>query len=92
MVADGPMGTTRRVFGDAQPDDGSVLVAGGRNDAGEFLDSSERYDPTSGSWASPGTMAGARVGPRLTTLADGQVLATGGGAPQPLNSAELYTP
>jgi Galactose oxidase, central domain/Kelch motif len=88
----GSMATSRRVFGDAQLSDGSVLLAGGRSGAGALLNSAELYDPTSESWSSAGSMATARVGLRLTTLADGRVLATGGGAPQPLSSAELYTP
>jgi Kelch motif/Galactose oxidase, central domain len=87
----GSMATSRRVFGDAQLADGSVLVAGGRNNAGALLSTAELYDPTSGSWSPAGSMATARVGPRLTTLADGRVLATGGAGPAPLSSAELYT-
>jgi hypothetical protein len=85
------MATNRRVFGDAQLADGSVLVAGGRSST-SALSSAELYDPPSGSWSPAGSMATARVALRLTTLADGRVLATGGAGPAPLSSAELYTP
>ena len=87
------MATGRRAFGDAQLNDGRVLVAGGRPSAGDPLSSAELYDPASQTWGAAGSMTTARVAPRLTLLADGRVLATGGAlASGPLASAELFTP
>jgi hypothetical protein len=87
-----PMGTARRLFGDAQLPDGSVVMAGGRESAGGLLGSAELYDPTRGTWTSASAMTSARVGVVLTTLAHGRVLATRGGGPTPLSSSEVYTP
>jgi hypothetical protein len=87
------MATERRAFGDAQLNDGRVLVAGGRPSAGAPLSSAELYDPASETWGAAGSMTTARLAPRLTLLADGRVLATGGAlASRPLASAELFTP
>jgi Galactose oxidase, central domain len=87
------MATARRAFGDAQLNDGRVLVAGGRPSAGVPLSSAELYDPASETWGAAGSMTTARVGPRLTLLTDGRVLATGGAlASGPLASTELFTP
>ncbi|MER6197680.1 kelch repeat-containing protein [Streptomyces sp. NPDC001586] len=67
--------------------DGGVLVAGGwattRHDwrGGAGLAYCERYDPASGRWSATGSFVAARAGHRLTALADGTVLATGGGDP-----------
>ncbi|MGW6946698.1 Kelch repeat-containing protein [Streptomyces xanthophaeus] len=66
---------------------GGVLVAGGwavtRRDwrGGAGLAYCERYDPHTGRWAPTGGFFAARTGHRLTGLADGTVLATGGGDP-----------
>lgn len=83
------MGSTRRVFGFAQLDDGAVLVAGGRDDSGTILSSSELFEPSAGLWIPVGSMNETRVGVVLTALSDGWVLATGGGGATPLASAEL---
>ncbi|WP_426367958.1 Kelch repeat-containing protein [Streptomyces sp. E-08] len=66
---------------------GAVLVAGGwaatRRDwrGGAGLAYCERYDPATGRWTPTGGFVAARTGHRLTPLADGTVLATGGGDP-----------
>ena len=87
------MATARRGFGDAQLNDGRVLIAGGRPPAGEPLSSAELYNLASETWGAAGAMMTARIAPRLTLLADGRVLATGGAlASGPLASAELFTP
>ncbi|MFZ3495478.1 Kelch repeat-containing protein [Streptomyces sp. 5.8] len=65
--------------------DGRVLVAGGwvatrRNWwGGAALAYCERYDPAAGTWTPTGSFAAPLSSHQLTLLADGSVLATGGG-------------
>ncbi|MFE5911279.1 Kelch repeat-containing protein [Streptomyces wedmorensis] len=83
----GPMLDARSFHPSASLPDGTVLVAGGwaatRRDwrGGAGLAYCERYDPATGRWTPTGGFAAARSGHRLTALADGTVLATGGGDP-----------
>ncbi|MEU9144235.1 kelch repeat-containing protein [Streptomyces sp. NPDC048349] len=83
----GPMLDARAHHPAAALPDGAVLVAGGwaatRRDwrGGAGLAYCERYDPATGRWTATGGFAAARTGHRLTALADGTVLATGGGDP-----------
>ena len=80
--------------------DGRVLVAGGfYNDRTQarVLDSSELWDPVSGTWTRTGRLAGTRWGASAVTLEDGRVLIVGGVASQesaPIEqaSAEIYDP
>ena len=67
---------------------GKVLVAGV---------GSELYDPGSGTFALTGSMSGPRIAPTASLMPNGQVLIAGGGrdvagAPNTINSAELYDP
>ncbi|MFE2143605.1 Kelch repeat-containing protein, partial [Streptomyces sp. NPDC059456] len=84
----GPMCDARSLHPAVALPGGGVLVAGGwastRRDwrGGAGLAFCERYDPASGRWTPTGTFAAARAGHRLTALADGTVLATGGGDPE----------
>jgi hypothetical protein len=68
---------------------GMVLVAGG-NGANS---TSQRYDPTTNTWSSAGTLARGRMRATATLLTDGRVLVAGGqeeaGSDYALNSAEL---
>src|SRR2546430_2605102 len=73
---------------------GTVLVAGGRDAAGQPLASAEIYDPATRTFApAPSALAVARKDHTATLLPDGRVLVAGGsdfsGA---LESAELYDP
>ncbi|HZD95538.1 MAG TPA: kelch repeat-containing protein [Candidatus Sulfotelmatobacter sp.] len=73
---------------------GKVLVAGGMNRNGVWLDSAEIYDPVSGRFAPTAKMLGARAGATATLLANGKVLVAGGndGSGKSLASAEIYDP
>lgn len=90
---------------------GRVLVAGGffvdipADPQHRMLDTSEVFDPSTGSWSRTGPLAVARYGASAVTLADGRVLILGGWpdvengpAPRyephapPLASAEIYDP
>ena len=67
-----------------------MLVAGGfvqRN-----INSAELYDPASGTWATTGSPATARIGHTATLLPNGKVLVAGGNSGALLASAELYDP
>jgi Kelch motif len=68
----GSMSTARAVHTATRLADGRVLVAGGDRGA-PFYDataSAERFDPTSGTWATTGSMATARESHTATVLAD----------------------
>lgn len=83
--------------------DGRVLVAGGlyidsaASDQDRVLDTSEVWDPRSGTWSATGRQAATRWGASAVTLADGRVLVVGGMAsrdsdPIQQASAEIYEP
>jgi N-acetylneuraminic acid mutarotase len=55
---------------------GKTLVAGGYN--GEYLSSSEEYDPANDAWTRRKDMSVARVRAAATVLLDGRVLVAGG--------------
>jgi hypothetical protein len=67
--------------------DGSVLVVGGGNAAGQ-AGTAEVYDASSGVFTAAGAMETTRSGNTATLLTDGTVLIVGGAGP--LASAELY--
>ncbi|CAF4575521.1 unnamed protein product, partial [Rotaria sp. Silwood2] len=80
---------------------GKVLVAGGYfydgRTYGQNLNSTELYDPTTGTWTMTGNMNIGRVDHTASVLINGQVLVTGGYIYdgyryQDLYSAELYDP
>jgi N-acetylneuraminic acid mutarotase len=78
------------------PATGQVLVAGGFGAAGgaiTFLNSTELFDPTSGTWTTAGNLANARAGQVATLLQNGLVLVAGGvGGAGTLATAETYSP
>jgi hypothetical protein len=68
---------------------GQVLVAGGGTAAAQL------YNPATNAWTATGSMSTARQAGAAALLPDGDVLATGGAAPNggsSLASAELYDP
>ena len=73
--------------------DGTVLVAGGRDYALPHW-AAELYNPKTGKWRSAGDMREIRVGHTATLLNDGKVLVAGGATSGGLllNTAELYDP
>jgi hypothetical protein len=87
------MAAARSEHGAVRLPDGRVLVAAGFATS-TILDSSEVYDPSSGSWSPAGSLSTARDVPSMTLLGDGTVLVAGGRDPNGnvLNSTEVYHP
>src|SRR5882724_10941523 len=71
-----------------------VLIAGGMERNGVWLDSAELYDPASGHFSAANKMGSRRSGATATLLASGKVLIAGGsdGSGRSLSSAEIYDP
>ena len=76
--------------------DGRVLITGGALNIGfrSELASAEIYDPSTGSFATTGSMRTPREGHTATMLRDGRVLIVGGSdnGTHTLDSAEIYDP
>jgi hypothetical protein len=75
---------------------GKVLIAGGSGDGFQELSSAELYDPSTGTFASTGSMITPRYAHSATLLADGRVLIAGGRQDGTRGSsvftAEIYDP
>jgi len=73
---------------------GKVLIAGGMEQNGVWLDSAELYDPAKGRFSAIGKMSARRAGATATLLPNGKVLIAGGndGSGKSLASAEIYDP
>lgn len=73
---------------------GKVLIAGGMEQNGVWLDSAELYDPDKGRFNAIGKMSARRAGATATLLPNGKVLIAGGneGSGKSLASAEIYDP
>lgn len=72
--------------------DGRVLIAGGAEGTSySALQSAELFDPATATWTVTAPMRSARYMHRLTLLADGRVLATGGFS-APGRQAEIFDP
>ncbi len=73
---------------------GKVLIAGGMEQNGVWLDSAELYDPARGRFIPVGKMSARRAGATATLLPNGKVLIAGGtdGSGKNLASAEIYDP
>ena len=92
-----PMSEPRYIHGAALLKDGRVLVAGGwrsTSNSDPSRATAEIYDPTTNRWAATGLMTAARADFGLVALADGRVLAAGGGDPayKVQAGSELYDP
>jgi hypothetical protein len=98
----GLLSTARAGEASAVLSDGRVLVAGGLYTDGTMesyrvLNSTELWDPKSGTWSLTGALARARYVPSAVTLSDGRVLIVGGAAsleafPVQRGTAEIYDP
>jgi len=73
---------------------GKVLIAGGMEQNGVWLDSAELYDPAEGRFSAISKMTVRRAGATATLLPNGKVLIAGGndGSGKSLASAEIYDP
>ncbi len=68
---------------------GWVLLAGGSSNTGAASGRAERFNPTSGTWASTGSMVASRMAPVMVALQNGNVLVIGNGTTS--GNCELYT-
>lgn len=87
----GPMQQARALATATLLPDGTVLVAGGRNN-GQALSSAEIFDPSTSTFHPTGSMTTARAGATAQPLPDGRVLVIGGepiGAPL---TTDIYDP
>jgi Kelch motif protein/galactose oxidase-like protein len=73
---------------------GRVLIAGGMERNGVWLDSAELYDPATGRFSETGKMHEERAGAAAVLLGNGKILVAGGnnGSGKSLASAEIYDP
>jgi len=73
---------------------GKVLITGGMERNGVWLDTAELYNPVSGRFTIAGKMTTRRAGATATLLPNGKVLLAGGndGPGKSLASAEIYDP
>ncbi len=71
-----------------------VLIAGGMERNGVWLDTAEVYDPETGHFAPAGKMISRRAGAMAVLLGNGKVLIAGGtdGSGRSLSSTEIYDP
>lgn len=71
-----------------------VLIAGGMQRNGVWLDSAEIYDPARGRFLPAGKMLSRRAGAMATLLPNGKVLIAGGadGSGKSLRTTEIYDP
>src|SRR5215831_1323319 len=70
-----------------------VLIAGGMERNGVWLDSAELYDPATERFIPVGKMSSRRAGATATLLSSGKVLIAGGNdGEQTLATAEMYDP
>jgi hypothetical protein len=91
----GPMVHQRATAASVLLRDGRVLAAGGSccGPTGESLPWAEVFDPRTRTWAATGDMLHPRSVPGLVLLADGRVLAVGGGVGwTETATAEIYDP
>ncbi len=97
--ATGSLNVARRIFDVTSLPNGKILITGGNASSGASMsafNSSEIYDPATGTFSMTGNMNYARTAQKSVLLLNGKVLITGG-ADGPWgntkhSSAELYTP
>ena len=73
---------------------GQVLLAGGRDFGGSYLQTAQLYDPLKQTFTSTGNMTTVRIGHNAVLLINGKVLIVGGedANSNTLDSAEVYDP
>jgi hypothetical protein len=76
----------------AGPNAGKALIAGGGRKWGEFLATTELYDPVANAFLAGPMMNYVRGGAAAIALPNGRVLIAGGTPVGQLNSSELYDP
>ena len=95
-AATGSLTTARVETTAALLTNGLVLIAGGRDSAGNSLASAELYNPANGTWAATGNLSAIRAGHRTAALSDGRILIVGGygnfASQTHLATADLYDP
>jgi len=70
-----------------------ILIAGGQDDAGNYLATAEIYNPATGIFTPTGNLITARAGHTATSLLNGQVLIAGGtNSGGLLSSVEIFSP
>jgi hypothetical protein len=93
-VLTGSLNVQRNAFTLTLLNDGRALAAGGSGSSSN-LQSSETYNPASGTWSMAGNMATPRANQTATLLPSGKVLIAGGCSGYPCNgltSSELFDP
>jgi len=86
-----PMSTARALHTATLLADGTVLVTGGVDDAGNYLTSMEVYNPTSNTWTTKSSVLGAGVmRHQATLLSNNNVLITGGQTAPSTSSNAFY--
>ena len=90
-VATGSLNVPRRAIEAALLSDGTVLVAGGFDNANALTASAEVYNAVTGAWSNVPSMSLARA-PRLVTLADGRVMAIASVGRVRTAVVEIFTP
>ncbi len=89
----GDLATARNAQTETLLNNGKVLIAGGRDNAGFPSATAELYDPSSQTFTATGSMNQARANATATLLGDGTVLIVGGGDYGTFSaSAEIYNP
>ncbi len=94
VTATGKLGTRRFSQTATLLPNGKVLVTGGMEANGEYINTAELFDPHNGSFTPAGKLEIARSCHTATLLPGGKVLIAGGadGSGRNLSSAELYDP
>ena len=96
FCATGSLSTPREIDTDVLLGNGKVLIAGGANMSGNFLNTAELYDPATGTVSPTGnlTAPNGRALQASVVLPDGKVLLLGGSdsASSALATVELYDP
>ena len=73
--------------------DGSILVAGGSSGPGGATNAAEKYQPTTNTWTTTGSMLTARTNAAAILMNDNQVLIAGGETfGEIANTLEIYDP
>src|SRR5947199_2203201 len=89
----GPLAVPRTGHAATALADGSVLITGGRDNAGIIVATAEVFDPANQTSTAIGVLNTARIDHTATLLADGRVLIAGGtNVSGALTSAEIFDP